>query len=510
MSDSIANASFATSYTGINLPAVLNSATAYMGFTGATGGANSLQTVTNFSYFADPPQQVSLTSSAGTDGIGLNGSATINGGYDGAGNALSATLLGNAQAVAAATPPQTFLFGPGNTPNTITASGQTLTLPQGNYANVSLVGSAVNGNQTNQSFTLHYTNGTSQSYSQSLSDWHTPQGYAGEVTADSMAYELTSTGAQNATATSLYDYTFATNPALTVASISLPSNANVKIVAINVNVPPAVASISPATGPSAGGTPVTLTGSGFTGATAVDFGTSPATSFSVYDDGSITAVAPAGSGTVDVTVVGPAATSLTSPADQFAYITPVSVSSVTVNGDNPALAGVQRSMVDSIVYTFNQAVTLAATNAFTIGVHSGQTGTVPTLTWSAMSADASGASTQWVVTFSGSGVTGGSIGDGVYDLTLDPTKVTSESTPTASVTPRAADTFYRLFGDANGDMRVNNSDYAAFLNTNGLKAGQAGFNAAFDSNGDGRVNNLDYGAFLNDNGIKYSGFTATI
>jgi fibronectin type 3 domain-containing protein len=188
----------------------------------------------------------------------------------------------------------------------------------------------------------------------------------------------------------------------------------------------------------------------------------------------------------------------------------VAVTSAVVNGNLPSLAGVQRSMVNSIVYSFNQAVTLAATNAFTIGVHSGQTGTVPTLAWIAINPDANGASTQWIVNFSGTGVTGGSIANGVYDIALNSAAVTSESNPTASVTPRATDTFYRLFGDINGDGRVNNADYAAFLNTNGLKSGQTDFDVAFDSNADGRVNNLDYGAFLTDNGVRYTGFTATV
>jgi hypothetical protein len=274
---------------------------------------------------------------------------------------------------------------------------------------------------------------------------------------------------------------------------------------------PAITSVTPSSGPAAGGTSVTLAGSGFSDATAVSFGSTPASSFTVNSDGSITAVDPAGSGTVDVKVVTAVGTSATSTADQFTYVVPpVSVSSVIVNGNNAALAGVQRSMVDSIVYTFNQAVTLAATNAFAIGVHSGQTGTAPTLAWAAISPDTGGASTQWVVTFSGAGVTGNSIANGVYDITLDSTKVTSETNPTATVTPRATDTFYRLFGDINGDGRVNNADYAAFLSTNGLNTGQSGFNAAFDSNGDGRINNSDYAGFLTDNGLRYSGFTATL
>jgi uncharacterized protein (TIGR03437 family) len=52
-----------------------------------------------------------------------------------------------------------------------------------------------------------------------------------------------------------------------------------------------------------------LAGTGFTGATAVLFGATPATSFTVNSDTQITAVAPAGLGTVPVTVVGPGGTS---------------------------------------------------------------------------------------------------------------------------------------------------------------------------------------------------------
>ena len=62
-------------------------------------------------------------------------------------------------------------------------------------------------------------------------------------------------------------------------------------------------------------------GQGFTGATAVKFGGTDATSFTVDDDGQITAVVPPGSGTVDVTVTGPDGTSTTSAADEFTYPT---------------------------------------------------------------------------------------------------------------------------------------------------------------------------------------------
>jgi hypothetical protein len=92
---------------------------------------------------------------------------------------------------------------------------------------------------------------------------------------------------------------------------------------------PAVTGVSPTAGPLAGGTTVTISGSGFTGATAVDFGTLAATSFTINSDKQIAAVDPAqGVSTVDVTVIGPSGTSTTSPADQFSYVLAPTVTAV--------------------------------------------------------------------------------------------------------------------------------------------------------------------------------------
>ena len=82
---------------------------------------------------------------------------------------------------------------------------------------------------------------------------------------------------------------------------------------------PTVTGLSPTIGFDGGGTLVTITGTGFTGATAVDFGTTPATNVTVVSATTITADSPAGTGVVDVTVTTPAGTSAISPADQFTY-----------------------------------------------------------------------------------------------------------------------------------------------------------------------------------------------
>lgn len=82
---------------------------------------------------------------------------------------------------------------------------------------------------------------------------------------------------------------------------------------------PVITSVSPSSGSISGGNVITITGSGFTGASAVDFGFRPATIFNVITDNSILATVPAGtSGTVDITVT---AASQTSPFTRTSFYT---------------------------------------------------------------------------------------------------------------------------------------------------------------------------------------------
>ncbi|MBM9508722.1 IPT/TIG domain-containing protein [Actinacidiphila acididurans] len=91
---------------------------------------------------------------------------------------------------------------------------------------------------------------------------------------------------------------------------------------------PAVTKVSPTTGPTTGGTKVTVTGSGFTGATAVLFGTKAA-KFTVTSSTVLTATAPAGTGTLDIRVTTPNGTSAASAADRFAYFLTPAVGKVS-------------------------------------------------------------------------------------------------------------------------------------------------------------------------------------
>jgi len=103
-------------------------------------------------------------------------------------------------------------------------------------------------------------------------------------------------------------------------SVTTPTGTSAATAAGQFTYLPAVTGVSPSTGLTTGGVSVTITGTGFTGATGVRFGAAAA-AMTVNSNTQITATSPSSAaGTVDVTVTVPAGTSAISrPADQFEY-----------------------------------------------------------------------------------------------------------------------------------------------------------------------------------------------
>ena len=130
---------------------------------------------------------------------------------------------------------------------------------------------------------------------------------------------------------------------------------------------PTVTSLSPSSGPAAGGTAVTITGTGFTGASAVDFGTAAATNVTVNSSTQITATSPPGTaGTaVDVTVIGPGGTSATGSADKYSYLSVQETLTVTTGGGSGLVTGSGISCPGTCTATYSQGtiVTLTAAQA---------------------------------------------------------------------------------------------------------------------------------------------------
>jgi len=105
----------------------------------------------------------------------------------------------------------------------------------------------------------------------------------------------------------------------TTTSIVLPSTPTVTF-AVPI---PAVSGLSPSTGPTAGGTTVTVVGSGFVAGDSVFFGSTRATILVLAPASVVVASPPAPAGGVDVSVIGAGGTSALSAGDRFTYLAPV-------------------------------------------------------------------------------------------------------------------------------------------------------------------------------------------
>jgi hypothetical protein len=145
---------------------------------------------------------------------------------------------------------------------------------------------------------------------------------------------------------------------------------------------PSVTSITPTSGPTPGGTQVTILGSNFTGATAVNFGGVAATSFTVNSDSSITATAPPeAAGTVDIKVTTYSGTSSTGSADQFAYtnVTEPTPAVTAVSPNTGTTAGSQIVTITGTSFSGATAVKFGSTAAtsFTINSDTQITATAP-------------------------------------------------------------------------------------------------------------------------------------
>ncbi|MFI2186664.1 IPT/TIG domain-containing protein [Streptomyces sioyaensis] len=127
---------------------------------------------------------------------------------------------------------------------------------------------------------------------------------------------------------------------------------------------PVVTSVSPNQGAPAGGTSVTLTGSGFTGATLVRFGPT-GTNFVIVSDTQITAKTPPGTGTVQVTVTTPTGTSTQNVFFSYASVPVLSGLSPTSGpasgGNTVTLSGTNLSGATVVLFGGSPAVVLTNT-----------------------------------------------------------------------------------------------------------------------------------------------------
>ncbi len=168
---------------------------------------------------------------------------------------------------------------------------------------------------------------------------------------------------------------------------------------------------------------------------------------------------------------------------------PQTVQSVVLN-DGSA----QRSMVNSITVTFGGAATLDP-GAIELRRQDGS------LVNTHLTLSVVGGKTVAVLIFAGPEFAGGSLADGGYSLTVRADRVhdrwgreldgDSDGLPGGD----RADSFFRLFGDSDGDGDVDRLDRDLFRSAFNTGAGEAGYLWYLDFDGDGDVDGRDNGQF---------------
>jgi hypothetical protein len=213
-----ATASAATGFTTVTVTGTSGSITETLNFTLAVSAAVG-KTGTG--------TEVNLSSEFNLYGIYTDGTIYTTGGLDGGGYSYSSNLLTTSRVFNGTL----FTFGPANELDALGCSGQTVALTTGKFSSLILLATGIEGNQKSETLTVKYTDGTSTKFTQSFSDWFTPQKYAGESEGVAMAYRNFDNGTKDQRTFNLYAYTFALNPAKSVKSITLPNDTHVAVLA---------------------------------------------------------------------------------------------------------------------------------------------------------------------------------------------------------------------------------------------------------------------------------------
>jgi len=217
-----------------------------------TVGAQTVNSPTFTVTVVVPPAVVGATVTA----VELDGTA-FTGGLDG-------NSAYSQQALLAAGVPTSALLTAGVNSGYATGS----TVPVQNAAGaayVNVLGTSVNGISASQMIEIIYTDGTTSTVTQTVSDWHTPGAYPGEVNAFSMSYRDTTAGGKDTGGPFyLYGYALPVTSGKTPASVTFgPSKTFTVLAAVGSQsaIQPVV--ITPPAGGGGGtGNPVTVTGFG--------------------------------------------------------------------------------------------------------------------------------------------------------------------------------------------------------------------------------------------------------
>ncbi|MDB5172175.1 MAG: hypothetical protein JWN51_948 [Phycisphaerales bacterium] len=189
--------------------------------------------------------------------------------------------------------------------------------------------------------------------------------------------------------------------------------------------------------------------------------------------------------------------------------TATATATITVNPAAPTLlsttidsGAAQRSLVRSLSFKFSSAVTLSAGAVtlaqFNTGGSGLNDGSAPTDASAALGVPTSNdGGITWVIPINETGPFSrfGSLIDGIYQATVHAALVTDAQNQPLAGGDQTPPNFHRLFGDINGDKRVNATDYQQFSAAFGASGTSPGYVAYLDYNQDNRIIANDYHQF---------------
>ena len=133
----------------------------------------------------------------------------------------------------------TFNFGPTSTSkhgtnNFVQAQGQSIDLPEASFGWLYLAAAAANGSQTNQVMTLHFSDGTTATWTQSFSDWCDYEEFDGQTVISTQDNWVDQVGNVKSQTNRVYGYAYKIQAGKTLQSITLPNNDNIGVLGITL------------------------------------------------------------------------------------------------------------------------------------------------------------------------------------------------------------------------------------------------------------------------------------
>jgi FG-GAP-like repeat len=194
---------------------------------------------------------VPLASYYNVSGIYSNGSVYNTGGFDNDGYSYSTTSLGSTLVWNGLT----FAIGPPNAPDAVatpntdpSCRGDNCTrgpalvipLPAGNFTNLYMLGAMVNNTGASQTFIVTYTDNSTLTFTQNMSDWFNVKGWAGESVVSCSEDRNFSDGTNHSIqpdSACLFGYQIPLDSTKTVKSVQLPATRDIVMLAMDLTTP---------------------------------------------------------------------------------------------------------------------------------------------------------------------------------------------------------------------------------------------------------------------------------